>query len=555
MKNRIKNFLAVLMAFALIVGMVPSLSITSKAAAPTTGSLTIKKTDQNGNPVKDAVYKIYKIANVTQDTTTAGQVTMKYNSTIAGLTVTGSTTAADLDGVTLPTESATITSTEDAAGVKVDDLALGVYLVKETQTPEGAIASNNFIVSIPMTDTNTSTSSITYNGETIAAGAQYWNYDVVATPKNNIFSGGLTKSITGGDTTDMGSNEYTANVGDTVDYTITATIPDDWYTNISGTTGTAKTYKQFDILDTPTAGLNIDTDSIKVYVGTASGTEITSDVNKTVGTPSNGFTIGLVKGAGTTASPYAACNAAITAGSTISVTYSATITKDAIGLTGGVKNDVKIKYDTVGSEGPGTVDPEDPNPNPDPDEPVVPVIYVGSYAALKVGEDSDASGLTGAKFVVECVNSEGTAPTTKYLKYTTTSGNTTVSYVDSKDDATKFTSGEASDFSTFTATGYFAIRGIKYSVANKISYSLVEVEAPTGYTLLQSPVTMTVDATSTGLEKEASVDKYSTKITDVKGFSLPASGGKGIFIYLGIGIVLVALGLLLFAKKRKMESK
>ena len=59
-------------------------------------------------------------------------------------------------------------TTGDDGKVAFDKLPLGIYLVEETDAPDGIVAGAPFIVSVPMTDDS-------YEG---------WNYDVVAYPKN-----------------------------------------------------------------------------------------------------------------------------------------------------------------------------------------------------------------------------------------------------------------------------------------------------------------------------------------------------------------------------------
>lgn len=152
-------------------------------------------------------------------------------------------------------------------------------------------------------------------------------------------------------------------------------------------------------------------------------------------------------------------------------------------------------------------------------------VYTGGYRFIKT-DVSTSKPLAGAKFVVR----DADATTAKYLKIDADSKE--ISWVDSDDTATKFTTG---------ADGIVDIKGLTYG-----TYYLEETEAPKDYVKLSERIAFTV-----------AFDSYKTTTTTPhnvantpKGF-LPSTGGKGIVLFVGLGIVMVALAGAYFVSRRK----
>ncbi|CAB0487558.1 SpaH/EbpB family LPXTG-anchored major pilin [Corynebacterium diphtheriae] len=131
-----------------------------------TGSLTLHKrkgvesnnratgkemTDVPGDPLKGVTFKITKLKyNLQTDDWT------KFPKSAAEVNEGNKTTITD-------------TKTTDVDGkVSFEDLKLGIYLVEETNAPDGIVTGAPFVVSIPMIDPESNA----------------WNYNVVAYPKN-----------------------------------------------------------------------------------------------------------------------------------------------------------------------------------------------------------------------------------------------------------------------------------------------------------------------------------------------------------------------------------
>lgn len=151
-------------------------------------------------------------------------------------------------------------------------------------------------------------------------------------------------------------------------------------------------------------------------------------------------------------------------------------------------------------------------------------VYTGGYRFIKT-DVSTNKPLANAEFVVRDAASAG-----KYLKIDDKSKE--ISWVDSYDTATKFTTG---------ADGIVDIKGLTYG-----TYYLEETEAPKDYVKLSERIAFTV-----------AFDSYKTTTTTPhnvantpKGF-LPSTGGKGIVLFVGLGIVMVALAGAYFVSRRK----
>lgn len=151
-------------------------------------------------------------------------------------------------------------------------------------------------------------------------------------------------------------------------------------------------------------------------------------------------------------------------------------------------------------------------------------VYTGGYRFIKTDVSTDKP-LADAEFVVRDAATEG-----QYLKIDDTTKE--ISWVTSVTDATKFTTG---------ADGIVDIKGLTYG-----TYYLEETKAPTDYVKLSERIAFTV-----------AFDSYNTTTTTPhnvantpKGF-LPSTGGKGIVLFVGLGIVMVALAGAYFVSRRK----
>lgn len=532
----IKKAAGLFMAMALTIAAIP----TTLFAAPTwdgtktEGSLQIIKTDdssddQTRQTIAGAEYTLYKVATITGSSSTQNGMTYvpttPTNKPITSGITADDFTDADLVGLTgIKGENTDDQGSLTAADgvLNFSNLELGVYLVKETVTPAGVIASNDFIVSIPMTIKDDS-------------GVQSWVYDVTATPKNTVFSGTIGKTVEAApgsvirpDANNPDANgdpNKTVNIGTELKYTIAATLP----TNFYGTDG--KTYTQYDIVDEASTGLTVDTTSIVVTNTTTNEVLVLNDDYK-VTVAGQKFTVSLVDSVSKTA-----ISDKYSAGDEITITYSAVVNEEAVpGVV--LENNVWVDYDYEGSDGPGKQDPD-----PDPEKPD---LYTYSHALVKVNDGTAA--LDGAKFNLK-------DPDGKFIKLNATNDGWTTTTVEA--DAYVFVSGAVSPLVPNGAAhpGFIEFYGLAVG-----DYTLTEIEAPDGYSLLDQPVKVTLSKESTVTQQNsgydvAEADDYTTKVINVAGWTLPGTGGAGIYVFIIGGIALIGAAMILLAKTSKKSNK
>lgn len=220
---------------------------------------------------------------------------------------------------------------------------------------------------------------------------------------------------------DVDVNGKTVNVGDTVDFTVSAAVP-----------ASAANYDvyPFTITDTASKGLKVaETNTFKVQVD---GKDVDAALYKVEQTGS--AAVGT-----TTTITFASAKSL--AGKTIVVSYTGVVTKDALtGLDGSVDNKATITTNG-GTSGEGKTESK-----------------TYGFQFKKIGVDNDANALAGAQFVVK--KKDG-----KFLKQDTESK--AWSSVDDQTNATVFTSG---------ADGLVQFKGLAAG-----DYTVMETSAPNGY--------------------------------------------------------------------------
>lgn len=527
-KKTIKRIPAFLLCMALILCMLPMTALAHQTSGPTfdgtsNGSLTINKTDGAGIPVADTSleYTIYKVATV-QQTNTAGVVSTQYlldagvtmdsGAITSGSPVPSGATSSRFDTASLPAGTA-LTNSGGTGTLVFSGLPLGLYLVRETVTPAGVSVSNDFLVSIPMS--------------TVVGGNNVWDYDPVATPKNTVINGSVTKTVTSG-ATNVSGNTWTASLGNTITYQISATLP---------TTFTVTPFTTYKITDIPASALIIDKDgsgapgSFNGIVVTVGGTTLINGIDYNITDSGTGFVIELITDVPASTTP-GTQSAALTDGAVVTVTYDATLSPSALGG-GSFTNNVQVdsQYNTPG--GPVTPPPITPPPiNPPP------TIITYNYALRKVDDSATPAALAGAEFAIKDSSNN-------YLAWTAGGGWSTATGLS---DPNLYTVTSA----TGATNGIVSFNGLAGG-----SYSLEEINAPSGYSALTAPIAVTIDATST-----ADADilgggiGYSIQVVNslANTFTLPGTGGMGIYFYTIGGVLVIALAIVLFSRNRKRRS-
>lgn len=278
-----------------------------------------------------------------------------------------------------------------------------------------------------------------------------------------------------------------AKIGDTVEYKVEITVADG-----------AQTYT---VTDTMSTGLTFNSGSLKVTANDV----VTTDYTLTPTT--NGFTLVLPETYVST----------LTKGTTIMVTYNATLNKDAVIDGDGNTNEVKLGY--------------------------------GNH------QNTVPSKVTTKSYQFDLVKVDGT--TNKLLdgaEFELADGETKLSFVkDANGNYRVATTGEKGTTTTITVkNGKVNI----YGLAGK-TYTLTETKAPDGYNKLVTPEIINLtdgSKASATIESETYVDG-GVVVKNNAGTVLPSTGGMGTTLFYVIGGGLMVAAVVLLVTKKRMEHK
>lgn len=381
--------------------------------------------------------------------------------------------------------------TNASGATKVDDTSTSVAVTK---------VSVPFFVSLPFTDEK---------GNSVK--------DIYAYPKNSTGTATIDKKIV-----ENGTDKATttANIGDTINYKVTYSIP-------VGENG----LESLVVTDTMSKGLTFDKspNNIEVKNGDVVGVD-----NYTVNsdTDENGITTITI----TFKEEY--CKS-LESESTqnFTITYTATLNDQAVLGKKGNTNKVFVEY-------------------------------TNKYDIKRKPEEKTTTVFTYGIDLLK--KGEGTDTVLKGVKFKLTDGNDNAVNVEKKGKNTFYTPGENSNEVETGADGRIYIRGLKPG-----TYKLKETKTNAGYVLLKNPVVIEItqnDATTgdakaivgEGADKKDDVtmnpDQNNTTsataevpltVVNSKGFDLPVTGGRGIALFTIAGIAIVAAaGSLLFMRKR-----
>ena len=399
---------------------------------------------------------------------------------------------------------ATLVSTETTAGGGAATFTLpkksggkdAVYVFVEQPKTGIAKAENNLVLSFPFYELNSDGS---YTDTELT--------DIHLYPKNTTETITPEKEITTKNEDAAGHNNY--NVGKEIGFKLSTKIPAN--IGVKEVDGVTPHYNTFGLIDTHDTTLTFNpagAHELKVAdtdIVLEGNTDYTIVVGEPVVEGKETFKVKLTQ---------AGINKlAEQGGKTLEFTYTMKLNAQAVMDEKNV-NKVTVEY------GRETGDFNDVVTSPGNEK----VVYTGGYRFIKT-DVSTEKPLAGAEFVVRDAASAG-----KYLKIDDTTKE--ISWVDSYDTATKFTTG---------ADGIVDIKGLTYG-----TYYLEETKAPTDYVKLSERIAFTV-----------AFDSYKTTTTTPhnvantpKGF-LPSTGGKGIVLFVGLGIVMVALAGAYFVSRRK----
>ena len=278
-----------------------------------------------------------------------------------------------------------------------------------------------------------------------------------------------------------------AKIGDTVEYKVEIKVAD----------GAQK----YTVTDTMSTGLTFNSGSLKVTANDV----VTTDYTLTPTT--NGFTLVLPETYVST----------LTKGTTIMVTYNATLNKDAVIDGDGNTNEVKLGY--------------------------------GNH------QNTVPSKVTTKSYQFDLVKVDGT--TNKLLdgaEFELADGETKLSFVkDANGNYRVAAAGEEGTTTTITVkNGKVNI----YGLAGK-TYTLTETKAPDGYNKLVTPETVNLtdgSKASATIESETYVDG-GVVVKNNAGTVLPSTGGMGTTLFYVIGGGLMVAAVVLLVTKKRMEHK
>ena len=401
------------------------------------------------------------------------------------------------------TATAAGTTNEVAAGAtkaKIDNLAAGYYFVKDTGTISDGEIATKFLVEV------------------------VGNADVTVKAQAPEFE----KKIVNGSTDKVTS----VNVGDKVTFQLTAKVPD---------MASFEDYT-FTMHDTLSEGLTFNKDSVTVTVG---GTQI---VNTNGG--SDKYTL--------------TCPAADESHETFTISFTKTQLKELVKHTDNTTAfgaTIVVEYNATLNENALNKDVEtnkayleytnDPSDNGTKRTPEI-IVYVYDFdlavdkfdGTEKETAEVNSKRLPGATFIL--YKGEGEGNNAKKLYYVQDENNKTVTWTETEDKATKFTTD---------ANGKATFQGIAAG-----TYYLHETQAPAGYNSLKDDVKVEITAAYNSNGELQNFSAASTdngqyiqiqSIANKAGAVLPSTGGIGTTIFYVLGSIL-ALGaaVLLIAKKR-----
>lgn len=399
----------------------------------------------------------------------------------------------------LPTaDGAGLTVTAEQAGTAqpVAVSGEGWYLVTDTFTKSGETTATTGTPAVVATTVNGLTDltivadKVTGQGNITTVGQFNAKTENPLTPPNKTAKVG-----------DVDVDGKTVNVGDAVNFTVSATVP-----------ASAANYDvyPFTITDTASKGLKVAAaNTFKVQVD---GRDVDSSLYTVTQTGS--AAVGT-----TTTITFASAKSL--AGKTIVVSYTGTVTKDALTDLGGSVNNKAMITTNGGASGEGTTESK---------------TYGFQFKKIGVGDDENA--LAGAQFVVK--KKDG-----KFLKQQDTESKAWSS-VDDQTNATVFTSG---------ADGLVQFKGLAAG-----DYTVVETNAPNGYAqnfkvtfdvsiAENGTVTFTQDAL-----KQVTLptgDQIAT-VKNVKSITqLPLTGAAGTTLFIVVALLLAGAGVTVVVKSRQ----
>ena len=476
--KRARKLASLLLALVMVFALATTAFASETVTPPTTGTITVD------NPVSGRTYTAYKIFDVVYDTNGANG---HYSYTIDN--------TSEWFG-TVSTYAAT-----EAHGLTLTQVGVTTYVV----TTGNGFSAPDFAAALKENVTGKTGETLSGDANSVTVSNLPLGYYFVSSNTGALCNLTTTNpTVTIHDKNDMPfektDNKVSAEVGETVNYTIKGKVPDH----------TGFTKYTYLITDTMSDGLTFKQD-VTVTVG---GTNVTSacTITYNVDNNANKFTVSIP------VRDY-------TIGDKIEVTYSALVNENAVAKIS--KNSATLTYSNNPSDSTKT----------DTTTTVEETVYSSEIVINKYETGKPGTMLPGAEFVLFRNDDVLYATVQNDIQYYRWDEATkTVSWVDNIAEATKVTTdnkGEA--FFKGLANG---------------TYYLVETKAPAGYNPLTAPVQVTVEGSSTDITKLS----VTAEVANSTGTLLPSTGGVGTTVFYVLGAVLVLGAVVLLVTKKRMND-
>lgn len=520
-----------------------TLKIVKCDAATVSGSNGASECPADHKPIKDVEFTVTKIDKIKVDNSDVTLNLKEYSSWQAISKIvtklnTGDIAAGDL---TLATTSETLKTDENGKAEKTG-LAIGLYKVEETKTPEGYGANDVqvFYMTLPLIEYKT-------EGNTTKA---IYNYNPVVKPKNKDISKNITKTLD--------KSKTFAVVGDTIAYTISAEVNKSKPANGNLTKDDIQGFAVFD--DAPNAAFaSVTSDAVKKVK--VDGEELTNAGNTTY------YSVSTI----------AASNA--TDGKNLAANHTRILVKfEEAGLdkiaekingctnTGGtIKVEVDLEF-TISNDYKNTTAPEGDDTSADTTKEEI-VNKSGFFTGHKKGEtptppiipDGGKSTVDFGYLQVDKYNSEDDTKkleNAEFKLFTDKDKADTCSkgLMENKElaniDACKAAS--ASFDGKTNAEGKFQT---PFKTIAGVPVYLVESKAPEGYARTPEVHTVTITKNKTKVEKFANFPVKGGDDGNKFWFNLPATGAAGVILFAVAGIGLIFTSVFLYVRNRKEEQR
>lgn len=348
----------------------------------------------------------------------------------------------------------------------------------------------------------------------------------------------VDKTVEGDVGSSSGNNGGSANVGDTLTYTLTSKVPD----------MTGYDSYVFRFVDTLSNGLSLLASSdTGVTVKIGDGTALNQGTDFTVEVDGQTLTVDL--------SDYLTYNKGdLTAGNAITVTYQAKVNTNAVVEGADNSNEAKIVYSNdPSSDGTGTSTPDKT------------YTYTFGFDLKKVAKDDNDALLSGAQFEIYRDGGNGNwdngSSDDTGLTFTVSESNWKLS--ETQSGATELTTG---------TNGLLSLDGLSEG-----TYWVLETAAPDGYNKLSDPIKVVISAIygedgkltghvidygdgANGVSDGNGTDTvhdggHVITVENSKGALLPTTGGMGTIGLTVLGVIIVAAGAIWIIRRNRKGNQ